>query len=49
MADDPEEELFGHSAVCTCPNVVEALVKRFLTEDELQAVYNAVTRSSQEE
>lgn len=47
--DDYEEELFGESRRCEWPHIIDALLKRFLTDDVLQGSYNAVTRAEQRE
>lgn len=47
--DDYEEELFGESRSCAWPHIIDALLKRFLTDDVLQEAYNSVTRAGQRE
>lgn len=49
VAEDTEEEVFGHSLSCTWYDVVETLLKRFLTDGVLHAAYNAVTRCAEKE
>lgn len=47
--DDPEEELLGESIHCTWSHVIDALLRRFLTEEVLQNAYKYVTSAQQEE
>lgn len=38
MYDGPEEEFLGESTLCMWSHIVDALLRRLLTEDVLQAV-----------
>lgn len=49
VTDDPEGEIFGESFQCTWAHALNALIKRFLTDDFLEDAYNSVTRATQEE
>lgn len=41
--EDPEEELYGENLMCTWPQVVYALLHRFLTDDVLQRAHRKMT------
>lgn len=49
VAGNPEEELYGYNTPCAWSHVVDALFKRFLTNEVLQGEYNAVTRATKNE
>lgn len=45
--DNPEEDLYGEISVCKWSDIIDALLRRFLTDDILKESYDGVTLTKQ--
>lgn len=49
VTDDPGEEIYGVRELCAWTQFVDALLKRFLTEEVLKEAYNSFNRATKRE